>query len=549
MKPDKPFNVDLMHLTKEKLFRVGQVKVVDVFDGVSNNFHEEGLFSLSIFGDVGTETRDYTFGYIKLNTKIFNPVIYERLKKLKRLYDGIMMGTAYAVWDEKEKDFVSSTPLEGETGYSFFMSHWDELKIRKNESTRRNIMVDIIEKNKDKLFLEYHLVLPAGLRDYYLDREGKATQDEINEFYRKMIALSNTLSGLTPAQAESQDVTRRNLQKCANDIYEYIKTLMTGKKGFLQAKWGGRNIYNGTRNIITSMDTSAEVLGDERAPDIHTSLVSLFQTLKGCLPLAIHLIKSHPFYQLAFRGDQEFVYLIHPETLKREQVKMEQWVMDNWQSVEGLEKLIDKFGLDDFRNKPIEISRYWFGLIYQDEEKYQLLDDIDDLPEGWDKKFIRPINYIEFLYLVGKDKWYELRATTTRYPVAGKGSIYPTKVYTKTTTTAKSLKEYQHGQWVEGSIAREFPYIPAGETPSYFNTLSPHPTRLAGLGGDFDGDMMSLNILYTDESLAEINHYFDRRESLISLKGKFDIDISSKDIVTRTFKALGGKPTHRRTVS
>lgn len=60
---------------------------------------------------------------------------------------------------------------------------------------------------------------------------------------------------------------------------------------------------------------------------------------------------------------------------------------------------------------------------------------------------------------------------------------------------------------------------------------------------------MSLNILYTDESLAEINHYFDRRESLISLKGKFDIDVSSKDIVTRTFKALGGKPTHRRTVS
>lgn len=486
MKPEKPFNVDLMHLTKDRLFKVGRVKVMDIFDGISSNFHEDGLFSLSIFGDVGSEMRDYTFGYIKLNTRIFNPVIYERLKKLKRLYDGIMMGTAYAVWDEKEKDFVSSTPLEGETGYSFFMKHWDELKIRKNESTRRNIMVDIIEKNKDKLFLEYHLVLPAGLRDYYLDKDGKATQDEINEYYRKMIALSNTLEGLTSSQAEMQDVTRRNLQKCANDIYEYIKTMMTGKKGFLQAKWGGRNVYNGTRNVITSMDTSAEVLGNEKAPDIHTSHVSLFQTLKGCLPLAIHLIKSHWYYRLAFRGDPEFIYVINTETLKREQVKTEQWVIDNWQSNEGLEKFIDKMGLDEFRVKPIEISRHWFGLIYQDDEKYQLLEDIDDLPEGWDRKHVRPLNFIEFFYLVGKDKWYELRATTTRYPVAGKGSIYPTKVYTKTTTTAKLLKEYQHGEEVEGSIAREFPYIPPGEPPTFNNTLSPHPTRLAGLSGDFN---------------------------------------------------------------
>lgn len=546
MKPEKAFNLDLMQLTKERLQGVGQVKVVDIFDGISNNFHEEGLFSPSLFGEVGTEARDVTFGYIKLNTTIFNPVIYERLKKLKRLYDGIMMGTAYAVFDEKEKDFVSSTPLEGETGYSFFMLHWDKIKLKKNESARRNIMIDIVEKNKDRLFLEYHLVLPAGLRDYYVDKNGEATQDEINDLYRKMIAISNSLSDLTPTQAAQQDMARRNLQRCANDIYEYIKTLMTGKKGFLQAKWGGRNIYNGTRNVITSMDTSAEVLGDERAPDIHTTFVSLFQLMKGCLPLAVHLIKSHPYYRLAFRGDNEFVYVINQESLKREQIKLDQWVADNWQSNEGLERLIDKFGNDDFRHQRIDISRHWFGLIYQDEEKYQLLEDIDDLPEGWDKKYVRPLRYVDFLYLVGKDKWYELRATTTRYPVAGKGSIYPVKTYVKTTTTAKSLKEYQQGQWVEGSIAREFPYIPEGTRPTYHNTQSPHPGRLAGAAADFDGDQQSLVVLYSDEALDEINQYFGKRESIIGLKGSFTIDYNT-DIVKRALQSIGQKPTHRRT--
>lgn len=59
---------------------------------------------------------------------------------------------------------------------------------------------------------------------------------------------------------------------------------------------------------------------------------------------------------------------------------------------------------------------------------------------------------------------------------------------------------------------------------------------------------MSLNILYSDEALEEINQFFNKRESIISLKGKFEIDITSKDITLRTFKAIGGKPTHRRTV-
>ena len=484
----------------------------------------------------------------KLNTTIFNPVVYERLKKLKRLYDGIMMGTAYAVFDEQEKDFVSVSPLEGETGYGFFMKYWDKIKLKKNASPRRNIIIDLIEKNRDRLFLEYYLVLPAGLRDYYVNREGEATQDEINDLYRKLIAISNSLSGLTPSQAEQQDMARRNLQKCANEIYEYIKTLMTGKKGFLQAKWGGRNVYNGTRNVITSMDTSAEVLGDLRAPDIHTSFVSLFQTMKGCLPLAVHLIESHPYYRLAFRGDNEFAYVINQTSLKREQIKLDQWVADNWQSTEGLEKFIDKFGNDDFRSERIEISRHWFGLIYQDDEKYQLLEDIDDLPVGWDKRYVRPLTYIDFFYLVGKDKWYELRATTTRYPVAGKGSIYPVKVYVKTTTTGKTLKEYQQGVWVEGSVAREFPYIPEGTVPSYYNSQSPHPGRLAGAAADFDGDQQSLIILYSDESLEEINQYFGKRQSIVGLRGSFTIDYNT-DIVKRALRSIGAKPTHRRTLS
>lgn len=486
MKPTKAFNIDLMELTREKLNHLFPVKVVDIYDGVTNNFHEDGLFSTKIFGEVGSERRDVTFAYIKLNTKIFNPNIYNRIKKLKRLYDEIMMGVRYAVFDESIKDFVPSTPLEGETGYSFFMKHWDKINLKKNNSSRRNIMIDVIVKNKDKIFLENFLVLPAGLRDFYIDQNGKKSEDEVNDMYRRMISIANSLELIPNSNSVVQDTARRNLQRIANEINDYFEGLFTGKKGFAQAKWGGRTVFNGTRNVITSMDVSAEELGSERSPTINDTFLSLYQVIKGALPLTVHLIRNSRLYQASFTGDQEYVYLINKETLKREQVKIDQWVIDNWQSTEGLEKLIDRYGLEDVRDKYISISGHWFGLIYKDEEKFQILTDIDELPEGWDKNNVHPINLVEFLYLIGYRKYYELKTTVTRYPISGLGSIYPSNVYVKTTTTARALREYVNGEPIEGDegIAREFPYYPKGSKPIHQNSSSPHSSRLSGLGAD-----------------------------------------------------------------
>lgn len=99
------------------------------------------------------------------------------------------------------------------------------------------------------------------------------------------------------------------------------------------------------------------------------------------------------------------------------------------------------------------------------------------------------------------------------------GSIYPSTVYVKTTIVGEQRWELSDDWQVLGddSVALEFPTEPA----NYVDSLIPHPTRLAGLGADFDGDTASANIIYSDEALAEINKFLSTKEAFLDPRGGF----------------------------
>ena len=61
-----PFNIDLLVLEQKDLAGVPRIEVLDIFDGVSQNFHPKGLFSSEYFGRAGEEKRNRLFGYIDL---------------------------------------------------------------------------------------------------------------------------------------------------------------------------------------------------------------------------------------------------------------------------------------------------------------------------------------------------------------------------------------------------------------------------------------------------------------------------------------------------
>ena len=533
----QPFNIKLMELPPSRLSTIRPTTVVDIYDGTSSaNFHLDGLYSPQTFGRVGSPERMTRFSYVKLNTQILHPFVVRILGKIKSLYRGILSGKEHAVWDAKEKDFVPSSALNkegeliGETGYSFFMKHWLEIKFKTTESEIRKLNVELLNKYRQTAITENWLILPAGMRDLTIDKKGIATEDEINDYYRRLIAISRTINPKDGSTNSIYDLARWSLTLAATEICEIIERLLSGKKGLIQGKWGRRAVFNGTRNVISGVDLDTADLHGPNAMKITDTIVGLFQVLKGALPVAIHHLRKGILSEIISNEAQ--VYLIDKRTLKPQAVNLKTKTFDLWGTSEGLEQIIDQFSNAPKRHDAIELEDHYLALIYQDDQYFKIFRDIDELPEQFNRSNVRPISYCELLYLCNYSGWNKLRGVTSRYPILGLGSIYPTTLLVKTTLKGLSVRELDHN-WepLEGEeyLASQFPdTINRG---AFMETLSIHPSAISGLGADYDGDMMSLLILTTDQALKEIDDFFNSRAGIIGPRGKLHFQVDTDPVL------------------
>lgn len=517
-----PFNVSILNLTPEKLKLLRPVKSPDVHDGVTGNFNEDGLFSVLTFGRVGDEMRDTRFSYIDIHLNIFHPTIYRALVQLRGLYRDIMAGTAYAIFDDKEGDFILANELTGETGYAFFLKHWKKIKYRESKSPVRTERIRMIQKYQAIATTKNILVMPAGLRDYVVDSTGRGTQDEINDVYRRILGASKVIVSADGTETSPlYDNSRKALQQGFNDVYDHVLRMITGKKGFIQEKYGSRRIFNGTRNVISAMDTSTADLDEVNSPDYTDTILGMFQVAKGALPLTIYLLRNGWLGHVFSVGDSSTsARLIDPKTLKSEMVDLPPDVRDRWITVEGLEKVVESMRVIENRHKPVMLEDRYLGLVYRGPDgTFKIFGDITELPEGFDRKHVAALTLIELIYLSGYKRWNTLKTIVTRYPVIGIGSTYPSTIYTKTTMKGEVRTELdENWQPMENSVALEFPMY---EPLAYVDSQVIHPSRLAGLDADFDGDTASSTIVYTQESIDEIDKLLNSREAYLDPRGGF----------------------------
>lgn len=516
---DVPFNVWLMELTSQKLQAIRPVTVLDHFDGGTTNFHDDGLFSLLTFGRVGSPERDLRFSYINCKIDIFHPLMYKELTMLKALYKGIMAGKAYALWDEKESDFVAADPTTGETGFYFFLKYWKKIKFKRTGSDIRDDRIAFVEKYKEKGMTDKVLVLPAGLRDLMFDETGRAKEGEVNELYRKLLSISNAINASSSSAGDLLDNSRVSLQNAFNAIYEYFESLIRGKGGFQQERWGSRRIFNGTRNVITAMKTSPKYIGAKNSPSHNNTVLGLYQTLKGTLPVSKHLILNG-FLKTVFNSAESAAMLVNPSSLRRVRVTVPPKVVDRWTTTSGIESVINSFENFDMRLKPIMVEDHYIGLVYRGPDNtFKLFGDITELPEELDKEHVHPISLCELLYLSGYRRWNTLGIFPTRYPVAGVGSIYPSIPYVVTTTKSEMRRELGE-DWKpiedDSYVAPEYPTF---ENASFSETMAVHPSRIGGLTADYDGDMCSANYVYTDEAVNEVHERLKKAAAYVDPQG------------------------------
>ncbi len=481
-----PANIKLLELTPQRLSLLKPVTVLDIFDGMTDEFHADGLFSIQTFGRTGSKERDFRFSFIDIKVEIFHPFIYKNLISLKGLYGGIMSGKAYATWNAQEKDFESSDMVNGETGFHFFMKHWKELKFKHTNSYQRKAKIEMIEKYRAQGTATYTkiMVLPAGLRDIQMQEDGRYKQSEINDLYRKVINAANAISASSDLDTPIIDVSRYNLQLGFNDIFLYLEQLIEGKGGFLQGKFGSRSIVNGMRNVITAMDTTVANLDDPNTFGIDSTGVGMYQVAKGLLPVTIHKLLTN-FSNKIFNSQDGSAYLVNPSSLRSELVSVSPKTFDLWNTTNGLEKIISSLEDENIRDKPVMVEDRYLALVYRGPNgTFRIFGDINELPIELSADDVYPITYIEMVYLCNYSSWNKYPALITRYPITGAGSIYSSYIYCKTTVNSEMRRELDAAwQPIEGDeyLALEYPIL---EEPVYINSLVPHTTRLDGMGGD-----------------------------------------------------------------
>lgn len=510
-----PFNIDLLILTPEMVRDIAPIKVLDIFAGSTRNFHPEGLFSTEIFGKIGDERRSRRFSYIELKIKVFHPIIFKAYCDLKQLYGEIIAGSSFATWSEEEKDFIRSTPSEGETGYSFFLKHYKEIVFDNRNSDKRDFNIRLVQKYLENNQMDRLIVMPAGLRDYEYDENGKPSEGEINGLYRQVFSYANLISpAALKLNPESMDNTRYSLQLKVNAVYEYIKSLLEGKHKLILGKFAARRIYNGSRNVITTLNNDSEHLESPTRVDVNQTVMGLYQYLKATLPIAIHHLRNG-FLSKVFVGHNAPAYLINKKTLKKEIVHIDPKYFDEWMTEEGLEKIITRYSEEDLRHMFLEVDKHYIGLIYKGGRVYKLFQDIDELPEKYDRKDVYPITFTELLYLSVFEDSNTFPCFVTRYPVISYGGVYPSYVYLKTTVKGEVRYELDDQWEVTKKVAIEFPI----RDMEFMNSMSPSPAHLAMLGADFDGDMCSANIVFSDEAKAEVKKLLNSKKYYLDTNG------------------------------
>lgn len=476
------------------------VTTSDIYDGVSGGLHPNGLFSNVIFGNHGEKRRMTTFSYIDLRVKILHPAIVRNIKKVNAFYYDILMGKAHGEFDARLGEFVKATGTTGETGYHFFMSKWDKIKWKKNDSDRRTKRIDVINKYRHLGVYDFFLVTPAAIRDIEELPDGTVTQDDVNDLYRSLIGTARSVD-VTDLESKYNNQARCTMQRTIEKIYDLYYSYLKGKRGLIQGKWSKRRIEHGTRGVLSALDYSTPDINSDQTITPNHAVMGLYQTLKAYLPYTVHALTNGIMQQIFTENDQ--AYLIDKKTLKRTRVDITPKTRSRWTSFDGINTLINQFAIKKKRNEEVVIEGKYLALIWRSKRGFRIVLDIDDL-DGRDSSKCKPITWGELYYFLCYPIIKGFPQHVTRYPVNNVNSCVPMISYLVTTTKGESLFRYNENWELTDE---EFPQCPivGGD---YTDVTPVHPTKYSagtGLGADNDGDQVGNNSLLTDNGIKEVH--------------------------------------------
>ena len=447
----------------------------------------DGLYSYEMFGRANEPKRRLQFAWINLNRKFIHPFAYKAIKTTFRGIDSLVMG---------DQDFriVKGRLVkadDGDTGLDFFIRNRKAISFGQDEGTKsRRKRVGLLESlSNDEMFIDKFLVIPPFYRDINLDRE-RLTTDEISDMYKRLISLCGSID---PKDEDpfTGHMTNFKVQTLLNELYGTLTKMLSGKRGVIRRSLLGKSIDYAARLVISGPKMDSNTHEEVQIPygyigiPLHVVLVMAFPFVLNRMESFFSDFKNHSVCILG-AGD------------KREKVETIQETVDDM-TTKSFERLVNLYARGTVnRTRPMEI-RF--------EKGKKTVDIASNLG--------RPFTLTDFFFGIARRIVRNKHAMVTRYPLEDYRNIAPLKVRVLTLERTKEVK-------LRRETILDYPDLDMKnpEANRWIDSARPHPSYLPGWGGDFDGDMVSIKLLYTEEANKEAEDLIRKPMTLLDISGK-----------------------------
>lgn len=478
-----------------------------------------GLFSEVIFGTT-QEERTKTIAYIDLKNKYFHPYLFEILIRLDENIDKVAKGIGS--WEiSKEGKLIKNKSdneflEENNTGLRWLINNFDKLKFEKNESIARNNRIDLIEssKNNGTLLITKFVVIPI----IYRDIEHSSTRNQINpinEAYGKLISLTSSSGNENIGYVNN--MIDYKIQSALVSIRKFGQSLIEKKNGFFHKAVLGKNPDYGARSVISVPVLSNVMRPDDNPIDtVHTGI-----PISQCCSMAFPLIKRWimEFFRREFEVTGGNNYKCGFRNSKWE-IEYKFKKLDNpmeFFNSDYIYKMINLYSKtysSRFDPIPIPLEGGETGYMVC-EGRVAPLDGNDPLSSTISKRFF---TWTDLLFIACTEALKDKHIYLCRYPFTDYLSMFPNKVHVLSTLKTFPAK-------VGNVVYKHYPVIDPNVTKEKMNTLFNDTTTMSNtylktLGADYDGDMVSIRMVFSEEANIEAHDLINSIKNYFTIEGE-----------------------------
>ena len=492
-----------------------------IFD-TSSNPTSDGLLSNTIFG-ITKESRASTFAYISLKKKFLQPLVYRIWSKVDSKIKSVIHGIGtYSV--DKSGNIVEDP--KGDNGIDFLRKNLDKIKFRETDSIKRERYIKFLNDNRKNFFTDKLIVIPPFFRDIKVDG-GKISVGDINKLYINVMVSASAIGDSTEYGFSIGKSVEGRLQEGLIEIYKWFGTgTDSNPNGGLPGKFGvirranlSKTTDYATRLVMSAPKLDVENMEDIRA-DFDYSVLPMTSAAANFFPFVIFHMRR--FFENEFIGDTKYPILDKDGTIIYGEIEDYQIQFSD----EVLKKELDRFihGYSD-RFRPVKV-------LCRVKGKQEYLDlkwkGFYKEPDVKALKNERPLTWCDVIYMACEEAVKDRMILITRYPIDTFYNEFATKIRLASTIETEEAV-------FDDVVYTHYPKIRKEDigkdtSSSFIDTMNICNGYLDSIGGDYDGDMVTIKGVYTDEANAELKKQLASNIHFINLGGNPVISTSKESI-------------------